>query len=220
MCNIYFIKTCNSFFVLMNLDMLLFRRLVGSGFYLVVRFSLSTLEIMRVILVGFMGSGKTTLGKKIANRLEIPFIDSDAEIEAHFGKSISEIFVEFGESHFREIESEYIDALDLREEFVLATGGGMPCFANNMDRLNLLGTSFYLERSPKELTNRLMNAKAKRPLVEGMEDAELLQYVENTLLKREEYYQKAHITLSRSEQEPSQVVTFMHHLRQSQSQKS
>ena len=96
----------------------------------------------------------------------------------------------------------------------------MPCFANNMDRLNLLGTSFYLERSPKELTNRLMNAKAKRPLVEGMEDAELLQYVENTLLKREEYYQKAHITLSRSEQEPSQVVTFMHHLRQSQSQKS
>lgn len=65
-----------------------------------------------------------------------------------------------------------------------------------------------------------MNAKAKRPLVEGMEDAELLQYVENTLLKREEYYQKAHITLSRSEQEPSQVVTFMHHLRQSQSQKS
>ena len=184
------------------------------------QFSLVILEIMRVILVGFMGSGKTTLGKKIANKLGVPFVDSDAEIEAHFGKSISEIFVEFGESHFREIESEYIDALDLREEFVLATGGGMPCFGNNMDRLNDLGTSFYLERSPKELTHRLINAKTKRPLVEGMEEIELLQYVENTLLKREEYYQKAHITLSRSEQKPEQVVTFMHHLRQPQPQKS
>jgi shikimate kinase len=175
---------------------------------------------MRVILVGFMGSGKTTLGKKIANKLGVPFIDSDNEIEAHYGKSIGQIFVESGESHFRAIESEYLEALNLREDFVLATGGGMPCFGNNMDRLNLLGTSFYLERSPKELTHRLIKAKAKRPLIDGMEEGELLQYVENTLLKREEYYQKAHITLSRSEQKPDQVVAFMHHLRQPQPQKS
>lgn len=181
--------------------------------------SLPTLDIMRVILVGFMGSGKTTLGKRVANKLGIPFVDSDQEIEAHFGKSISEIFVEFGESHFREIESEYIHALDLRENFVLATGGGMPCFGDNMVRLNQLGTTFYLRRSPKELAHRLLNAKSKRPLVEGMDEEELIHYVENTLLKREEYYQQSQIILSRSEQKPEDIIKFIHHL-QLQPQKS
>lgn len=171
---------------------------------------------MRVILVGYMGSGKTTLGKRVANKLGVPFIDSDNEIETHFGKSISEIFVEFGESHFREIESEYIDALDLRDDFVLATGGGMPCFSDNMDRLNEIGTTFYLQRSPKELAHRLINAKSKRPLVEGMQEEELLQFIEDTLIKREDYYNKAHITLSRSEQKPEAIISFAHHLLQPQ----
>lgn len=179
---------------------------------MVVIISLPTLDIMRVILVGFMGSGKTTLGKRVASKLGVPFVDSDHEIEGHFGKSISEIFVEFGESHFREIEAEYINALDLREDFVLATGGGMPCFSDNMSRLNQLGTTFYLQRSPKELAHRLINAKSKRPLIEGMQEDELLQYVENTLLKREEYYQQSQIILSRSEQKPEEIVRFMHHL--------
>lgn len=166
----------------------------------------------RVILVGFMGSGKTTLGKKVASRLGVPFIDSDAEIEAHFNKSIGELFAEFGESHFREIEREYIEALDLRDEFVLSTGGGMPCFANNMLRLNATGTTFYLERSAKELAHRLANAKTQRPLIAGLNTDELLSFIETKLLEREEYYKKANFVLSREEQTPEGITSLLHHL--------
>lgn len=166
----------------------------------------------RVILVGFMGCGKSTLGKKLANKLNVPFIDSDHEIEGHFQKSIGELFAEHGESHFRELEAEYIEALDLREDFVLATGGGMPCFGDNMDRLNNTGTTFYLERSPKELAHRLSNAKAQRPLISGMEKEELLEFIENKLQERDEYYKKAKVILGRDEQSPEGVMSFLEHL--------
>lgn len=166
----------------------------------------------RVILVGFMGCGKSTLGKKLAAQLNIPFIDSDTEIEEHFGKSIGEIFAEHGESQFRELETEYIEALDLRDDFVLSTGGGMPCFDNNMDLLNEIGTTFYMERSAKELTHRLINAKKKRPLIEGMSEEELLSFVEDKLLVREEYYKKASIVLGREEQTPNAIQNYLHHL--------
>lgn len=154
----------------------------------------------RVVLVGFMGCGKSTLGKKLANRLNIPFIDSDAEIEQYYKKSIGDIFSEYGESHFREIEKSFIKTLKNKSEFVLATGGGMPCFGENMSLLNEIGTSFYLQRSPKELVNRLMNAKKKRPLLEGLTDEELTSFVETKLSMREEYYRKATFILDRTEQ--------------------
>lgn len=159
-----------------------------------------------------MGSGKTTLGKKIANRLKIPFVDSDQEIEEHFGKTISEIFVEFGESRFREIEQEYIAALDLRDDFVLATGGGMPCFGDNMSSLNQLGLTFYLKRSPKELTQRLLQAKSKRPLLEGLAEDDLLTFVENKLALRNEFYAQSNIILDRSEQTVDDIIKFASHL--------
>jgi shikimate kinase len=166
----------------------------------------------RIILVGFMGCGKSTLGKKIAARLNIPFIDSDIEIQNHYNKSIGEIFTEHGESQFREIEREYIEALDLREDFILATGGGMPCFGNNMDLLNETGTTFYMERSAKELTHRLVNAKKQRPLIVGMTEEELFSFVEDRLILREEYYKKATVVLSRDEQNPDAIQNYLNHL--------
>jgi shikimate kinase len=154
----------------------------------------------RIILVGFMGSGKTTLGKEIAKSIGIPFIDSDKEIEEHYQKSIGEIFTENGESYFRTIETEYIEALDLRDDFVLSTGGGMPCFDRNMSLLNEIGTTFYLNQPPKELARRLYNAKTPRPLIEGLSENELLPFIENKLSAREEYYKMATIILDPDEQ--------------------
>lgn len=144
--------------------------------------------------------------------MEIPFIDSDNEIENHFQKSIGELFAEHGESHFREIEREYIKALDLRDDFVLATGGGMPCFADNMEKLNKTGTTFYMERSARELANRLANAKKQRPLIAGLQEDELLEFIENKLNEREEYYRKANVILQRDEQTPTEIMSLLKHL--------
>ncbi len=163
----------------------------------------------RVILVGFMGCGKSTLGKKLANRMGIPFLDSDAEIEKGVLMSVGEIFGAFGESRFREIETEFLDTLNEEGSFVLATGGGMPCFHRNMDKLNALGTTFYLERSPKELANRLFNAKTKRPLIDGLSESDLLRFIEDKLAEREEAYKQANFVLSREEQTPAQIEEFM-----------
>lgn len=162
----------------------------------------------RVILIGFMGAGKSTLGKKIANKMDLPFIDSDSMIEEKYQKSIGEIFSEYGESHFRTLESDFISSLENKDEFVLATGGGMPCFGKNMELLNELGTTFYLERSPKELANRLFNAKSRRPLIDGMEQEELVTFIEDKLSVREEYYKTAKVILGREDQTVGVIEEF------------
>lgn len=155
-----------------------------------------------------MGSGKTTLGKKLANRLGIPFLDSDEEIEKGVLLSVGEIFGKYGEARFREIESEYIASLKEDGDFVLATGGGMPCYNDGIKALNELGITFYLERSPKELANRLMNAKSQRPLVSGLSEDELLGFIEDKLSEREEYYKQANIVLAREEQTVEKILEF------------
>lgn len=167
----------------------------------------------RVILVGFMGVGKTTLGKKIAKKMELPFIDSDREIEERHQKSIGEIFTENGESFFRTLETDFITSLQNKDEFVLATGGGMPCFGKNMELLNELGTTFYLERSPKELANRLFNAKTRRPLIEGMEKEELISFIDEKLKIREEHYKSAHVILGREDQTVISIEEYTNLLR-------
>ena len=164
----------------------------------------------RIILIGFMGAGKTTLGKKIAKKMNLPFIDSDREIEDRHQKSIGDIFTENGESFFRALETDYISSLFNKEEFVLATGGGMPCFGKNMEMINELGTTFYLERSPKELANRLFNAKTRRPLIDGMEKDELIMFIEEKLSMREQYYKSANVVLGRDDQKVSVVEEFTH----------
>ncbi len=170
----------------------------------------------RIILIGFMGVGKSTLGKKIAKRLNIPFIDSDAEIEKAHNKTIGEIFGEFGELRFREMEMEFIDSLKYKDEFVLATGGGMPCFGDAMDKLNALGQTFYLKRSPKEILHRLIHAKKKRPLIEGLSEQDLLIFIENKLEERREFYKKSFFTLEREEQTVEQFEKIIHLLQSPQ----
>ena len=140
--------------------------------------------------------------------MDLPFIDSDREIEEKYQKSIGEIFTENGESYFRTLESDFISSLENKYEFVLATGGGMPCFGRNMELLNELGTTFYLERSPKELANRLFNAKIRRPLIDGLEQEELVTFIEDKLSLREEYYKTAKVILGREDQTVSVIEEF------------
>jgi len=170
----------------------------------------------RIILIGFMGVGKSTLGKKIARRLNVPFIDSDVEIERIHQKSIGEIFGESGELSFREIEMNFIDSLSNEKGFVLATGGGMPCFGNAMEKLCALGQTFYLKRSPKELMHRLINAKKKRPLIDGLSEEDLLIFIENKLEERQEFYKKALYTLEREEQNVDEFDKIIHLLQSPQ----
>lgn len=167
---------------------------------------------MRIILIGFMGSGKSTLGKKLAARLQLPFIDTDLEIEKHYGMSIAELFVAHGESKFREMEAQFVSSLDPEASFVLASGGGTPCFGNNMDLLNEMGLTIYLKRSAAELANRLVHAKHQRPLISGLTEAELLEFIEHTLQHREPYYLKSQLILERSEQQLPFILGMLEHL--------
>jgi shikimate kinase len=148
-----------------------------------------------------MGSGKTTLGKKLARALNRPFVDADAAIEAQTGQSISEIFETYGEAHFRLLETQWIEQLQIDSPAVIATGGGMPCFNDNLQKLKEKGIVLYLQRPAKELFQRLKNAKTKRPLLDSMTDDEMLAFIEGKLSEREVFYLEADLVLSREEQE-------------------
>lgn len=164
---------------------------------------------MVIILVGFMGCGKTTLGRKLARQLNYEFIDADDAIEARYQLSIRDIFAKFGEEHFRKLEREFILSLKGAENLVLSTGGGMPCFGDNMQLLNGIGTTFYLQRSVPELANRLINAKKPRPLILGKTHEELLEFIQNLLARREPFYMQADHVLNRDQQTPMFVQFLM-----------
>lgn len=121
---------------------------------------------MKVFLVGMPGSGKSTIGKQLSSELRMPFIDLDREIEAVEGKSISEIFAEDGEDHFRVVESRLLKEFAYSDKrFVMATGGGAPCFFNGMDILNENGITVFLD-TPLDTIGSRLQRKTNRPLLE------------------------------------------------------
>ena len=120
---------------------------------------------MKIVLVGFMGSGKSTVGKLLSERLRIPLIDTDAEVERRTGMSISEIFSEKGEKYFRELERNLIEKfLSSQEQLVISTGGGLPAYFNNMELLNRNAFTVYLEADFEVLWQRISEDE-NRPLV-------------------------------------------------------
>lgn len=146
-----------------------------------------------IILVGFMGSGKTTFGKQLALKLNYKFIDTDKEIEDLVGMSVKDIFEKKGETYFRVLESQLIKQLKVKNT-VIATGGGMPCFYDNMDCLNKIGVTVYLRFTVEELFERLKQDKVSRPLLQKKSKEELFNYIENLLAQRESFYLKAQTT--------------------------
>ncbi|MBX2948570.1 MAG: shikimate kinase [Crocinitomicaceae bacterium] len=160
-------------------------------------FYFSFLYDMNIILVGYMGSGKTTLGKKLASRLGLTFVDTDKRIEQNEGMTIPEIFSRCGETHFRALEKKLVAELREEENLLVSTGGGMPCFNELMKDLNEIGTTIYLKRPAKELAERVFNSKKKRPLTDGKSKEELISFIEDTLKNREQFYGQAHIIADR-----------------------
>ena len=143
-----------------------------------------------------MGSGKTTLGKKVATKLNVPFFDLDNEIEKELGLSIDEIFSTKGEDYFRERERETLTRIiAVNDGFVLSLGGGTPCFYDNIDIINQSGLSIYLKYNSGILASRLLNAKKERPLIKEFGEAELEKYIVEKLKEREPYYIKSKKTL-------------------------
>jgi shikimate kinase len=147
----------------------------------------------RVFLIGYMGSGKTTVGKKLAKSLSLSFIDLDDFIQNKYRKTISELFAEIGEEEFRKVESRALREVSEIEDVVISTGGGAPCFFNNMKIMNNAGITLYIEVEPEELAARLLASKAVRPLIVGKSKDELIPFIRKHLSKRECYYRMAQI---------------------------
>ena len=150
---------------------------------------------MKVFLIGFMGCGKSTKAKQLASRLNCPVIDLDAVIVAEQGKSIADYFAENGEAAFRNLESETLKKYDYPETCVVATGGGLPCFFDNMEWMNANGKTVYLQMTPPQLVSRLHN-REKRPLLKGMDDEQLLAFVEMRLSERNAFYTQAQLVVN------------------------
>ena len=150
----------------------------------------------RIILLGYMGAGKTTIGTALAKELGIMCYDLDWYIESRMRRTVAQIFSDEGEEGFREIERNMLHEVAEFEDVVISCGGGPPCFYDNMDYMNAQGDTIYLQASPDVLAGHLRMGKVVRPLIAGKSDEELRQYIIESLKQREPYYTKAHHTLN------------------------
>jgi len=165
---------------------------------------------MKIILLGYMGSGKTTIGIQLAKKLFLNFTDLDEFIEEKEQKSIKEIFEQKGEIYFRKIEHKYLKQfIKENESYVLSLGGGTPCYAGNLDLIlhDKNNLSFYLRGSISTLFKRLSENKIKRPLINDLSDNQLTEYIAKHLFERGVFYDKATYKISIDDKEVQEIVT-------------
>jgi shikimate kinase len=146
-------------------------------------------------LIGFMGAGKSYWGRRWAEAANLRFVELDALVEAGAGKPVARIFAEEGEAFFRQRESEMLKTLAGQGGTVVATGGGTPCFFDNMDWMNAHGTTVYLKAAPALLAQRLVHEKAQRPLLHGIHDMDLEAFIARKLAEREPFYNRAQVVV-------------------------
>ena len=147
--------------------------------------------MIRIFLIGYMGAGKTTLGKAFARAMGLTFVDLDWYIEERFHKTVSQIFAERGEDGFRELEKRMLHEASDFEDVVISVGGGTPCFFDNMDYMNQVGETVFLDVDNQVLFRRLKVAKQQRPLLANKTDEELMAFIQEALEKRLPHYTKA-----------------------------
>ena len=151
--------------------------------------------MIRIILIGYMGAGKTTVGKALAKELGVPFYDLDWYIESRMRKTVAQIIAEKGEEGFRKIEHNMLHEIAEFEDVIVSCGGGTPCFFDNIDYMNQQGPVIYLKADPEVLCKHLSMSKNDRPLLRGKSPEELITFIREQLEKREPFYTKARYTL-------------------------
>lgn len=150
---------------------------------------------MKIFLTGFMGSGKTFWGKRWSEKTGIPFFDIDEIVEKEQEKTIQEIFAQDGEVHFRNLETMALRNFAVKENAIVACGGGTPCYNDNITWMNENGTVIYLQSNPEKILQRLISETEKRPLIKDLSQEELLFYITEKIKEREFFYNRAKIIL-------------------------
>lgn len=163
---------------------------------------------MKIVLVGYMGSGKSTLGNALSSHYQIPFIDLDQFIEEAEGMSIVDLFESKGAIYFRKAETNALKTLSERkDDFVLSTGGGTPCYGTNMDiLLSMTPHLFYVKLSVNSLAKRLEGTQSTRPLIASLKNSELAEFVGKHLFERTYYYNKSHHIITADDQSVAQTL--------------
>jgi shikimate kinase len=151
---------------------------------------------MKIFLIGFMGCGKSTLGRKLAARLGYTFIDLDHQLEELAGTTVASYFSVHGEEAFRKLESNTLKAFDYPKNSVIATGGGTPCYFDNIDWMNTNGLTVYIELSATALAKRLENGIEKRPLLKGLTEEALIAFITGKLAERDGFYRRARLIMN------------------------
>ncbi len=166
----------------------------------------------RIFLVGFMASGKSCIGKLLANKLQYKYVDADDYIEAKAQQTVPQIFEERGEVYFRKLEQTCLHELIQEEQILISTGGGMACYFDNMAQMNSSGLTIFLEVSPPIIVNRLLEAKNTRPLVKEFENdrGALLNFIEGKLTERLPFYREAHITVDCKTQSANKIAGLLY----------
>lgn len=150
---------------------------------------------MKVYLIGYMGSGKSTLGRGLAEALGVSWLDLDTEIESRYKISIPDFFSKYGEKAFRDVEHKVLNDIALLPDIVVSTGGGVPCFHNNMELMNQTGLTIYLEATPEIILTRIGPYAWKRPLFQQMDGTDILEKITVHLKSREKFYSQAQIII-------------------------
>ena len=165
---------------------------------------------MKYFLVGFMGSGKSFVGKKLSEKLNVNFIDLDHYIEKIENRSVSDIFNKEGEDYFRKLELKYFTSILKEENTIISTGGGTPTHNNIMKLITGSGTSFYLKCKTNTILKRLVKSDKNRPLIKDLSNKNLKKFIEEKLSERSKFYEKAdYIVNNNQEQAINEIVNLL-----------
>lgn len=167
---------------------------------------------MKIFLIGFMGSGKTHWGRLLSQKLNLPFFDLDEQVVSHEGKPINEIFAENGEEYFRLVEKDMLHIItESHDSFIMACGGGSPCYFNNIDYMNRSGTTVWINTPVETIFQRLIGEKDKRPLIRSLPDDQLRGFIIRKFADRKIYYEQASVVVDDESLQLDQLIEKVFH---------